>query len=256
MSEMSDLHASSRLLNLSQSQHFANLSISLMSWGVFLSFKLIDKHLLSTSLGSKSSNWTMTILERLSLCLCLQSEIKNLKLSSSSRDVVQLRPTSTRDSKLRVAMLLMSHRLVPGQNSSSSNLQKHAGLSACLRQLGSLQIPYSACLRVQSAQCIYLLYLTSTLKLVLRPVEEWPVSSPSSPARQNSLTTRTFASHANRQTWCYLEHAGSFILLSKNSPLLAELYSFLCDSTEWKRNCWTEWCWCFFWTHPNQAIAS
>ena len=29
-------------------------------------------------------------------------------------------------------MLLMSHRLVPWQSSSSSNLQKHAGFSACL----------------------------------------------------------------------------------------------------------------------------
>ena len=55
MSEVSDLHASSSLLNLSPSQHLANLLINLISWGFFLSFKLIDKHLLLTPLGSKSS---------------------------------------------------------------------------------------------------------------------------------------------------------------------------------------------------------
>ena len=63
-SEMSDLHASSSLFNLSPSQRFCNPSTCLMSWGVFLSFKLNDKHLLLTSLDSKSSHWVMTILER------------------------------------------------------------------------------------------------------------------------------------------------------------------------------------------------
>ena len=114
-------------------QPTCNPSTSLMSWGAFLSFKLNDKHLLLTSLDSKSSDWVMTILERQPLPLSAKWDQKSKSVEQQQRSGAA---STGKHSRLRAkscyAVLLMSHRLVPWQSSSSSSLQNHAGLSACL----------------------------------------------------------------------------------------------------------------------------